>query len=396
MTGGRRALAAALAAALVTALAGCGGSAVKEPPRASAPLRSDLPPSLQPVAMERPGAFTLKIKSADVLVQSQHPLPASLLARAKRMKHVVATEQFSLATFYREEQAVTYAAVNPATFRRFTPGPTATLQAVWDRIADGEIALSPDLKSSLALQGDYIDLGNDQGSLRAHIGAYAPLVVRSQIGALINERWAARLGMPEGNALLLSTGKHTPNDVVKRLRKLVGKTGSVQSLALGFDTSTLNAAVLTGGSVSQAVGSFTYTANKNGTVNPDPAWISQYIRTEEVPIIGAVTCNKAMIPQLRMALNEVVKTGLAKEIHASEYGGCYVPRYIANNPAQGLSFHTWGTAIDLNVPGNERGTVGQMNRTVVSIFARCGFNWGGYWHYTDPMHFEMARLVRSC
>ncbi|MFL6063027.1 MAG: hypothetical protein ACJ72E_17500, partial [Marmoricola sp.] len=154
MTGGRRALAAALTAALATVLAGCGGSAVKEPAPASAPLRSDLPPSLQPVAMERPGAFTLKIKSADVLVQSQHPLPASLLARAKRMKHVVATEQFSLATFYREEQAVTYAAVNPATFRRFTPGPTATLQAVWDRIADGEIALSPDLKSSLALQGD--------------------------------------------------------------------------------------------------------------------------------------------------------------------------------------------------------------------------------------------------
>jgi hypothetical protein len=30
---------------------------------------------------------------------------------------------------------------------------------------------------------------------------------------------------------------------------------------------------------------------------------------------------------------------------------------------------------------------------VVEIFKKWGFNWGGTWRYTDPMHFEMARLV---
>jgi hypothetical protein len=45
------------------------------------------------------------------------------------------------------------------------------------------------------------------------------------------------------------------------------------------------------------------------------------------------------------------------------------------------------------VPGNQRGTAGEMDRSVVAIFKKWGFAWGGDWHYTDPMHFEMNALV---
>ena len=35
-----------------------------------------------------------------------------------------------------------------------------------------------------------------------------------------------------------------------------------------------------------------------------------------------------------------------------------------------------------------------MDRSVVAIFKKWGFAWGGDWGYTDPMHFEMnAELV---
>ena len=47
-----------------------------------------------------------------------------------------------------------------------------------------------------------------------------------------------------------------------------------------------------------------------------------------------------------------------------------------------------------DVPENERGTVGLINRQVVAIFGKWGFTWGGTWHYTDPMHFELNRIVR--
>ena len=58
-----------------------------------------------------------------------------------------------------------------------------------------------------------------------------------------------------------------------------------------------------------------------------------------------------------------------------------------------ISNHAFGLAIDINASENERGTVGQMSRAVVQIFQRWGFTWGGDWHYTDPMHFEMNRIV---
>ena len=36
---------------------------------------------------------------------------------------------------------------------------------------------------------------------------------------------------------------------------------------------------------------------------------------------------------------------------------------------------------------------GRSNRQVVAIFEKWGFTWGGTWHYTDPMHFELNRIV---
>jgi hypothetical protein len=139
-------------------------------------------------------------------------------------------------------------------------------------------------------------------------------------------------------------------------------------------------------------GSFTYTYTPDGSIQPDPAWVSEYIRTESVPILGSVTCHKLMLPQLRAALQQVVNSGLADKINPGEYGGCYVPRFIASDPSNPVSLHTWGIAIDLNVPGNQRGTAGEIDRRVVAIFKSWGFAWGGDWDYTDPMHFELARL----
>ncbi len=386
-----------LSLATCLVLAGCGGSAITADPTsqpAPVAVRTDLPAELRAVAINRPGAFKPPIRSADILVFGSKTLTPKVIASVKALRTVVATEQFSLANFYAEEQPVVYAAVNPRTFRRFTPGPTATFQEIWDRIADGEIALTPQLRKTLPLKDDYVTIGNDQGALRAHVGSYAELVLRSQIGALVNTRWAAKLGMPAGNAMLISTGSRNPDDVVRAVRKRVGKSISVQRLALGLGGD-VQAAVLTGGSVARAVGSFTYTINSNGSVNPDRRWVSQYIRTETVPILGRVTCNKAMLPQLRAALTEVVERGLGSKINRAQYGGCYVPRFIASDPSQGLSFHTWGTAIDLNVPGNQRGTVGEIDREVVNIFIKWGFGWGGTWRYTDPMHFELARIVKG-
>jgi len=395
----QRAGVAALLLALTT-LAGCGGSAIRQPDAEASgtPTRTDVPAELRDVAMPRPGTVKTPLFTQDLLVYSQDSLPTAVVDAIKKVKGVQAAEQFSLASFYVEEQQVNYAAVDPGTFRRYMPAAIAQDDEVWDRVADGELGISKTIRDAIAVHDDTVQMGNGQDAPTMHIGALAYFneqLNRPFVNAIVNERWAPKLHMPEGNALVVSTGSADPVKLRPQLAALVGDQATVQVLGPGRDldpTAPLTA-VLTGGSVAQAVGSFTYTVNADGSVNPDARWVSQYIRTEQVPILGAVRCNKAMLPQLRAALKEIVQRGLASKIHPNEYGGCYVPRYIGHDPSQGLSFHTWGTAIDLNVPGNQRGTAGTMDRTVVAIFKKWGFNWGGLWRYTDPMHFEMAQLV---
>lgn len=396
----RRACALALLAVLVLAAAGCGGTAVTPPGAATkSPTRTDVPEALRDVAMPRPGKVKTPLFTQDLLVYSQDPLPADVVTAIEAVKGVQAAEQFSMASFYVEEQQVTYAAVDPAAFRRYTPAAIAQDDEVWDRVADGELGVTKGIRDAVAVRDDTVQMGNGQGAPSLHVGAIADSYSEQFnvpfVNALVNERWATKLHMPEGNALLISTNAVDPAKIQPQLVALVGDKATVRILGPGRNLNPKVAltAVLTGGSVAQAVGSFTYTVNGDGTVNPDPRWIRAYIRTEQVPILGAVRCNKAMLPQLRAALTDIVRNHLASKIHANEYGGCYVPRYIGHDPSQGLSFHTWGTAIDLNVPGNQRGTVGTIDRRVVEIFKRWGFNWGGTWRYTDPMHFEMSQLV---
>jgi hypothetical protein len=179
------------------------------------------------------------------------------------------------------------------------------------------------------------------------------------------------------------------------VQQIVGDRASIQAMDVvareGLDPSVQQTAYLVG-SVAEAVGSFNYTVLGGGRISPDPAWVAAHIETRQMPIIGSMTCNRAMFPQLGAALLEIQSRGLADKIHPGEYAGCFVPRFIAGSTT--LSNHAFGLAFDINVPGNQRGTVGEIDRTVVSIFQKWGFTWGGTWSWTDPMHFEMNAIVR--
>ena len=410
---------AALGAALVLLASGCGqsgdmirrtdgtptstnGSAsttatpadTTAPPEATASAEATAAPESDPsaYAVPSPGPLSKSLLTADVLVTSSKPIPDSVRAAVGRVPGVAAALPLSVASLSANGRTLTIAAADPAELRRFTPVQTAQSDEVWSRVAGGEVAVDPALPRRLEEPAGYLRLGTSADSPQVHIGAYAPMV--RQISAVVNYARAEQLGIPEENALLVSTGKLTPSAVAGRLKKVVGPDTTMQTLALEFNVDVPQTAVLSGASVSEAVGTFTYTPHANGTITPDGRWVREYIRTEQVPILGSVTCNKGMLPQLRGALTEIVQRGLADKIHPGEYAGCYYPRFIAREPSKGLSLHSWGIAVDLNVPGNQRGTVGEMDRQVVSIFKRYGFAWGGDWSYTDPMHFEMAQVVQ--
>jgi hypothetical protein len=349
-------------------------------------------PTIDPaMAVEDPGPLQGRLFGDDILVYAPDTLPDDVVAGIEGTDGVEAVEQFALAPVAVEDAVIDVAAVDPSSYRNFNPIQTAQFQEVWDRVAGGELGILPGLGRRVEDADGFVRLGNDRDAPQVHIGAYAPQV--RQIDAVLNENWIEPLGMRPGNALLVNTGSVAPQDVRDDLKEIVGEDVPVQILGPDLDITATQTAFLTGGSVAQAVGTFTYEVIGGGRIAPDPSWVEENIRTEEVPILGDVTCHKVMLPQLRAAFTEVVTRGLADEINPDEYAGCYYPRFIAGSSS--LSLHSFGIAVDLNVPGNQRGTVGDIDRDVVAIMKKWGFAWGGDWSFTDPMHFEMDRLVEA-
>ena len=358
------------------------------------------------LAVPAPGPLRGRAVVPHVAVVAHRRLPASLLARVRQAPGTRGAVRLSLASLPVAGRTVTLAAADLSAYRRFVPAPAARSRGVWERAAAGELVLEPTLASALGQPlGGALALGHGAGSVSVRVGALAPMP--PSVGGLVNEQVAAALGLPARNAMLVSAEHARLGDVQRVVARLVGDRGEVFPLgaslppgeaeAPGEDaraTGRVGAAVLTGGSVAQAAGAFRYRYFADGTVRPDPAWVAANIRTETVPVLGAVTCHRVMLPRLRWALQEVVRRGLASALDPADFGGCYVPRFIEHDPLEGLSLHTWGIAVDLNVSGNQRGTAGEIDRTVVAVFKKWGFAWGGDWSYTDPMHFELAVLTR--
>ena len=346
-------------------------------------------------AVDPPPRLTDATLPADMLIYSQEALSDEVVDRIKAVKGVAAVERLGMGTAVVENRAITVASVDPATYRRFTLAAVAQQQDIWERVAGGELAIPTRLGKRLGDKNAFIKLGNDKDAPQVHIGAYAPQV--PSIDAVVNEKWGEELEVPQDNALIISTLKTSPQSVRPKVARLLDEDTSIQLLdavtRFGLDPGALQTAIPTGGSVAQAVGSFSYRVLGGGRIAPDSAWVRENIRTEQVPILGSVTCHKVMLPQLRAALAQVVEQKLADRIHPGEYAGCYYPRFIAGSTS--LSNHSFGIALDLNVPGNQRGTSGEMDRGVVAIFKRWGFGWGGDWNYSDPMHFEMNAIVKA-
>ena len=122
-------------------------------------------------------------------------------------------------------------------------------------------------------------------------------------------------------------------------------------------------------------------------VTTRPAFRGRRIVTRQVPVLGAVTCHRKMVPALRTAMRELSRRRLARLVDPGDYAGCYAPRRI--RPGGALSLHAWGLAVDLNARANPFGGRSRQDRRLVRVMERHGFTWGGGFPTTpDPMHFE--------
>ncbi len=287
--------------------------------------------------------------------------------------------------------------IDAATFRAFAPAGAAEMEPLWRAVADGELVLSHrvaalhrfPLGGSVTLTGPVGPNGEAAASVTVRLAGLATVGITGT-EVMVSQSVATTLGLRQ-TGVVLAARDGNATALRDRARRLAGPAATIAN-AVAPNRAPM--AFLGGGAAGRALGSFRYSYLPDGSIEPDAAWVARHIVTTTVPILGRVRCHRVLLPQLRGALQELVASGLAGSIRPGEYGGCYVPRFIASDPTQGISLHTWGIAFDVNVPRNGRGTVGELDRRVVEIFKRWGFRWGGDWTYTDPMHFELGGIAR--
>lgn len=130
-----------------------------------------------------------------------------------------------------------------------------------------------------------------------------------------------------------------------------------------------------------------------GFLEIDPAWMREHIETRRLPLVGNIQCNVALFPQLRGALEDIASRGLGRLIQTEH--GCFVPKFVLNDPHASLSHHSWGMAFDVNLAGNEFGQSPDQDPRLVRILAKWGFIWGGRFVVPDGNHFEYRRPAAS-
>jgi hypothetical protein len=275
--------------------------------------------------------------------------------------------------------------VDPDEYAPFLPG--ASRDDVVDALKRGEAVLG-------ATSAELRHLGPGGtlvfGDVTVKVGAVAPDDVVGWSELLVNRDVGARLGI-EHDRYLLALGdalnRSTFDEAVRALLPAdtylrVEVPGATPYVRVG---SGVNPPV-----VMKTV--FDEFAAAPRTDDPafftaDPTWYREHIVTEQVPILGEVTCNVAFIPTLRAALQELVDRGLDHLI--SIYSGCYAARTVARSDTAPPSNHAYGAAIDIDAPTNGYGdATPAMDPRVVEVFERHGFLWGGDFLIPDGMHFE--------
>ena len=325
-------------------------------------------------------------QDADVLVVAPQALPSDVRARLTALSDPAGSLLVSAGTLRVGDRDVATVGVDPSTFRAFTAQGTAESDPVWQSVARGEAVVSHEAAKAAGVRlGSMLALRGGGGSATVRLGALATTGL-PRADLVLGRQQARALGLPQDNALLLTAPAATDPVVFAAEVREVAGSASVDLLQTPSAV-----ARLTGGEAAEDLGAFSYRYFADGTIEPDARWVRDNIRTEDVPIMGRVTCHRLMLPQLRGALQEVQAAGLAGTLKT--YDGCYVPRFIERNPERSISLHTWGIAIDMDAATNYRGIRGTMDPRVVAIFKRWGFAWGGDWRFTDPMHFELTTIL---
>jgi hypothetical protein len=279
------------------------------------------------------------------------------------------------------------AAVDPSDYAWFLPPAD---RGVTRALAAGQGVLGT---SSAALRGLGPGAVLGFGDVRVEVAAVLPDELVGANEVLVSREVGAAIGVRRARYALLEPRRDMgAREVARRIGPLFPRGTPFQVRAPG-DTPYLRHgdAVLPPVRIKMLFGEFAARPDPDrpGYLLVDPAWVKEHIVTARVPLLGEITCNAALVPQIEGAMRELIRLGYGDLVRT--YHGCYSPRHILRDPTANLSHHAWGIAFDINLSGNAFGEPPHQDPHLVRVLERWGFIWGGRFIVPDGNHFEYRR-----
>jgi peptidoglycan DL-endopeptidase CwlO len=170
-----------------------------------------------------------RLLTADLLVVAANSLPASVVAAVRRQAGVTAAQVVDAARVRVKGGYIAVLGVDPSQFREFAARPTARSTALWRNVAGGAIAVSYEMgqQERLPLGGTIAVTGARTERLR--IGGFGTVGI-SGVDAVVSHQVARSLGMPGGNAIVISAPRARLSVLIGQLGKILPRRASIAPL----------------------------------------------------------------------------------------------------------------------------------------------------------------------
>jgi hypothetical protein len=211
-------------------LVGLGGSLkLMEPPPGATTGGSGAMTSAEALAQSRAPASFQQIVLPDLLVVGPNGLTSQEVTQLGKISGVRDLISFDGAQIRAGSQMVSVIGVNPSTFRSWVPLQTASDQAFWTALANGEFVASPAARSALKLAPGASYQLTGKARLTLTFGASASLGI-GEVDMLVNTQVSRQLGLVHSVAALISAPALSIKALTADVDKVVGPTARTASL----------------------------------------------------------------------------------------------------------------------------------------------------------------------
>ncbi len=170
-----------------------------------------------------------RLLQADLFVVAPTTLRSSIAAAVQRLPGVVAAQQLDAARLEVNGKLTAMLGVNPSSFRAFAARPTADSLALWQNVAAGGVAVSYTMGKL-----DKLPLGRPVRVTGRRVEEL-PVAGLGTVGiggvdAVVSDAVARSLGIPAGNAIVISAPHADLSSLMRQVRKLLPRGAAIAPL----------------------------------------------------------------------------------------------------------------------------------------------------------------------